>query len=114
MPYFVLLVFLLFLGGCSFDANSITPQEKSESTTGSVMTGSGEAKEEIVREKTPEEIKAELIKQKIQRVQGKLELKGLISQGDLYLQSDELALALKNYIAALKKSPTDARIKEKI
>jgi len=52
--------------------------------------------------------------QKIQKVKSKLSLKGIISEGDMYLESNELSLALKAYLEAFRKDTTNTEVKEKI
>lgn len=80
-----------------------------------IGTGSQQAEEiEIELPKTEEEIRHDLVQAKIEKVRGKMALKWIVSEGDMYLESNELSLALKAYLEAFRKNTNDVGVKEKI
>lgn len=73
-----------------------------------------ETPKEIETPKTPEEIRHDLVQAKIKKVQEKKALKGIVSQWDIYLENNELSLALKSYLSAFRQNTNDSSIKERI
>lgn len=72
------------------------------------------ASEEIIVEKTKQEVNEEIVRSKIEKIKNRLALKWLITQGDEYFRNKELGWALKSYLLAYKKNPGDEQITKKL
>ncbi len=70
--------------------------------------------EEII-EKDKNEKKSEIdVRSKISLLRGRYAIKGLIQKWDVYLENNQLPLALKNYKRALSQNPKDSKLIKKI
>ena len=61
-----------------------------------------------------EKISEEDVKNKISLLRNRYAIKGLIQKWDLYLENNQLPLALKNYKKALSQNPKDSKLIKKI